>query len=315
MSGGYDSEAPDAGAAAAQAADRVGAALEKAAHLSEIGRHDLAERELRAVLPLAPESPDVHLALGHALRGQQRLDEAVAAAHEALRLEPDWGIGARMLLVAVDFERGQHCHAERLLLEVLHLHPTLAEGWAAYGALMQRTGHLQKAQRLLEHALRLDPELATAHNLMGVVLAERRRARQAATHARRGLALAPDDMAHSAIGVTYLATGRPFLARSHLREALRQDPSDGDTEQAFLQADRATRWTYLPMYWSSLLLDRLPGRQFTLWAVAIGATLALRAAGQELAAGILIFTYLGWVLYTWIAEPLTSAWIKLRPPR
>ena len=107
----------------------------------------------------------------------------------------------------------------------------------------------------------------------------------------------------------------PFAAKRHLREALRLDPSDSEAEAAFLEADRATRWIYLPMYYWTLLVIRLPGRQFAVWgAVMAFAFLAPRFGLGDVRLAVL-GVYLVFAIYTWLALPLVKVWTRLRPPR
>jgi hypothetical protein len=152
---------------------------------------------------------------------------------------------------------------------------------------------------------------------MALVLQEKHRRSQAKAHGEFGVRLEPDaDHSHALLGYTYLRTGHPFRAREHLREALRIDPSDADVEEAYLAADRATRWTYLPMYYWSLVIDRLPGKQFAVWiAVLILAQLLPRMGVPKVAVAVFLLAYFLFCVYTWIATPLTNAWIKMRPPR
>ena len=70
-------------------ADDLGATLEKAEHLLDIERYDLAEREIRRGLAAEPELAILHVQLARALDGLGRPEEAEAAAREAVRLDPE----------------------------------------------------------------------------------------------------------------------------------------------------------------------------------------------------------------------------------
>lgn len=290
--------------------------LEKAQHLIDIQRYDLAERELRAALASDPQQPHLHILLGWALDGQGQLQEAEETGRTALRLDPE-EVGAMVLLAKLCMDAGRHREAEEWFLQALRLDPMEPHLYLMYGILMNKTGHLDKAEMLLRKCLELDPENEQAHSTLAVVLAERRQAVPAQSHGRYGVTLDPDsDRSHALLGYTYLATGHPFKARRHLREALRIDPDDLDVEEAFLDADRATRWIYLPMYYWSLLIDRLPGKQFAVWAgmIALVQILPRLGVSKEIV-GIMALAYLAFCIYTWVATPLSNAWIKARPPR
>jgi tetratricopeptide (TPR) repeat protein len=185
-----------------------------------------------------------------------------------------------------------------------------------YASLMLKTGHPDKAERLAREALRIDADLQSAHGMLGLVLAERREKQAAHGHAEHSLALDPGhEGAHAAMGVTLLRTGHPLRARAHLREALRLDP-DPETEELFLQADKCARWIYLPMYWWTLLIDRLPGKQFTVWGVVVGGLVVAPALGvPDRLIVVVAIAYIAFVVYTWVADGLVAAWVRMRPPR
>lgn len=290
--------------------------LEKIQHFIDIERYDLAERELRGVLAFHPEEPLLHVQLGWALEGLGRAAEAEEEARVALQLDPE-EVDAIILLAKLSMNAGRHREAEELCLSALHLDPTSPRNYLIYGILMQKTGHLDKAEKLLRKCLELAPEYNSAHSVLSMILAEKKQGRPAVAHGTFGVALDPDnDYSHAMLGYTYLATGHPFKARAHLREALRIDPGDTDVEAAFHEADRATRWIYLPMYFWSLLIERVPGQQFTIWIGAIILFQVLRQFGvSSLAVSTLAFSYLGFCVYTWVAAPLANAWIKMRPAR
>ena len=290
--------------------------LDKIQHLIEIERYDLAERELRRALTFQPEEALLHVQLGWALEGMGRVGEAEDEARLALRLDPQEE-ETLILLAKICSNAGRHREAETLCLSALQIDPMSPRNYLIYAALMQKTGHLAKAEKLLRKCLALDAECESAHSALSVVLAEQRKGRSAINHGSHGVALDPDaNYSHAMLGYTYLTTGHPFKARAHLREALRISPADKNIEKAFYEADRATRWIYLPMYFWSLILSRLPGQQFALW---LGIIILVQAMKQFHAAprvvSIVVFSYLGLCLYTWIATPLANAWIKLRPAR
>jgi tetratricopeptide (TPR) repeat protein len=290
--------------------------LEKIQHFLDIERYDLAERELRGALSAYPEEPLLHVQLGWALEGLGRTDEAEEEGRTALKLDPQ-EVDALILLARLSLNAGRHREAEELCLSALKIDPMSPQSYLIYGILMHKTGHLDKAEKLVRKCLEIAPEYPESHSILSIILAERRKTSPAVAHGTHGVALNPDnDNSHAMLGYTYLATGHPFKARSHLREALRIDPGNLDVEEAFQEADRATRWIYLPMYFWTLLIERLPGRQFAVWIGMVILLQLLPRAGvsAKLVLGLAL-TYIAFCLYTWIATPLTNAWIKIRPAK
>jgi len=291
-------------------------ATRKAEHLLEAGHHEAAERAVRDALALVPDDSWLHVLLGRALVLADRREEAEQALGRALALDPEQ-VAALHLLAAICTEAGRHQEAETLLLEALRVDPVEPELYLAYGSLMRRTGHLDKSEQLLRRCLALAPENEAAHQELAALHTERDRHAHGAVHADLGLRLAPaDERSHVAQASHLFATGHPLQARDAFREALRLDPTDRDIEEAWLEADMCSRWIYLPMYWWSLLLERLPGRQYTVWVAFVALMMVGRRVGLPGAiAATVAVAYLALVLYTWVATPLTRAWVKLVPPR
>ena len=291
-------------------------ALQRAQHFLEAQRPDLAEHEVTRALVHAPDNAELHFMLGltHSQRDQHA--DAGKCFERALELEPEHG-RALAFLGLTRAEEGRYPEAERLMLEALRVDPTDALVYRLYAQLMQRTGHLEKAERLHRKALQLDPESASGHALLSTIEAERNRLGSAAHHSQRALALEPEQqVAHISAGVHALNSGRPFAARRALREALRIDPSNAELEELWLEADRCCRVVYLPMYYWSLALRRLPGRQFAVWGAMIALFLAAKNLGwSPVIFGSLALFYAAFCIYTWLATPLVKAWIKLRPAR
>ena len=83
--------------------------------------------------------------------------------------------------------------------------------------------------------------------------------------------------------MTCFQRGRPFLARRHLREAVRQNPGNGAMVEAFERIDLNTRWVTLPNYYLSLVMDRLPGGTFGLWGIVVVTFIVLEKTRAQLA--------------------------------
>lgn len=295
---------------------RIDVALEKADHFVDIGRYDLAERELQTVLQSSPGNAAAHVLRGRIALKREDPEGAEEAAAEALRLDPS-SLGGLAIRAAALQTSGRHRESEATFIEALRRFPRNAALWVAYGHLLFKTGHRAKAEAVARQALELDPESRGAHGLLGVVLSGGWRSKLGMRHGEKGIALAPgEDASHLMLGATYLRSGRPFRARRHLREALRLDPSDADVEELWQDADRYCRVVALPYYYTSLLLERIPGGQVVLWLGFVLGLAALRQSGvSPVTAGVIGGAYLLFCIYTWVAEPLSRAWVRMLPPR
>lgn len=295
--------------------DPVEAAFTKAQRYNDVGRHDDAERELCRALGDDPQNALLFCELARTRIGAERIEEAREPAEKAAALAPEWYLPFAFLAV-IDTELGRHSAAERTVLEALRLEPEEPWCYDIYGRLLLRTGHLDKAERVLKRGLALDPDREGPHEMLALLHARRREAERSEMHGQQALTHAPEeDSSHAAMGISYYSTGRPFKARRYLREALRLNPS-AELEELWLEVDKSCRWIYLPFYYWSLLIDRLPGKQFGIWGLFIlFVTVAPKLGIPEEVRATVAITYIAFCIYTWFAGLLVRGWLKLLPPR
>jgi tetratricopeptide (TPR) repeat protein len=93
------------------------------------------------------------------------------------------------------------------------------------GAVYLGTGDRTRARQALEAALDIDPGVARAHNMLGVIAAQEGRPEEAIERWRRGVALDPGDyQTLFNLGVTLRKQGRESEARPFLEAYLRVAP-------------------------------------------------------------------------------------------
>jgi tetratricopeptide (TPR) repeat protein len=293
------------------------ARFQAASHLlSGAQRPDLAEPRLRELLAQDPQDARAHYLLAVCLDALGRAAEGEAEAERALACDPNWA-AAHVLQARFQMDRGGYGPSEQSVLRALALDPEEADAWFAYAQLMIKTGHQRKAVQLLEKCLRLDAEHAGAHQMLAAVRAQNGSVERAREHGDRGLALEPErPFSHLAAALVDYQAGHPFRARRRLREALRLAPDDANARELYLRVDRHCRWISLPIYYVSLAVERLPGKWLALWgAFVVFATLVQL---DVVSGGWTLYVLLGYVtliVYSWIAGPLTSLWIRIFPPR
>lgn len=292
------------------------AAFERFHRYVSVRRWADARRQLEAVVAQDPTDALAHALIGRMLLIEERTDDAESAAREALRFDPQ-SAEALWVLADVEVERKHFGAAEQHLLSALALDPVHAGLLRDYARLMHTTGHFEKSKKLLERALAIDPDDSATHQLLSAVESERGRMGKASWHGDKALALEPDEVgSHAMRGHVFHVSGNPFAARRHLREALRRDPSNQDLVELFLQADRNCRIVMLPAYWLGVALRRVPGGQFVLWGVFVALMAVLRRTDlPDSTIGTIALCYLAFCIYTWFAEPLTTLWVKMFPPR
>ena len=293
------------------------ARLQTATHLlTDAKRPDLAEPRLRELLAQDPQDARAHYLLAICLDALGRAAEGEAAAAQTLGCDPNWA-AAHVLQARFLMDRGGYGRSEQSVLRALALDPEDADAWFAYAQLMTKTGHQRKAVQLLEKCLRLDPEHAAAHQMLAALRAQDGNVGRAREHGDRGLALDPEGhFSHLAAAVVDYRSGLPFRARRRLREALRLAPDDAHARELYLRVDRHCRWISLPGYYVNLAIERLPGRWLALWAAFLAfATLVQLDVVSGGWTFYVLFSYVGLVVYSWIAAPLTALWVRCFPPR
>lgn len=120
-------------------------------------QHDAAERHARRAVELAPHTAESWVVLGHILSLlPQRDAEALAAADEAVRLDPQSSRGYEVRALAHRV-RLRWSDAEDALTEALARAPHSADNQANLARVKLRLGHVDEAAELLRTCLRLDP--------------------------------------------------------------------------------------------------------------------------------------------------------------
>jgi tetratricopeptide (TPR) repeat protein len=239
--------------------DEVGQQLAAAVQLHQAGRLAEAEARYRAILQQTPDNPHaLHLlgliayqqrrhpeaegliARALAIHGSHpifhsnlaavyleldRLDDTIAHAREALRLDPTIANAHNNLGVAL-MRRGRYDEAEQAFAAAVRLDPRHIDARCNLGAALHRQGRLGEALTCLEQTVRLAPGHAQAQNDLGGVLLACDQAERAAGYFREALGLRPGFAeALSNLGLALRELGRVDEAMACFREALRLNPA------------------------------------------------------------------------------------------
>lgn len=236
--------------------------LARASALIEIGRWAEAERLLSQVLARQPGSAEVWCLLALSRGGAGRVQDALKAAREAVRCDPDDEWALRVLATQLR-AAGHTAEAIEVAARAVAAAP---DEWRAHitqaQALIDRPNPetLSAARAAVDRALELAPEEASVHLVDGNVAdasGDYRRSRRAW---RKALELDPAD--HAAVhnnALDELQRGRPLAAIRGFADAAALAPEDRDhPEYAGLAVD-AVLW-------------RL-ARRYVLIAVATGVVL------------------------------------------
>jgi tetratricopeptide (TPR) repeat protein len=216
-------------------------------------RPDLAEREVRAALRQHPGQAALHGLLALALVKQQRDQQALDAAREALRLDPyhPWANQAwaavHALLPRYQRKRGS-ITAVRQAVQRSPGEPALHAYLAL--AILTRALARRRARRLCHEALEaaesglaLDPLHLDCHLVAAQALVALGRTGEARQAALRALEVAPEQSApHAVLGIVEVAARNAGQGHRLLREALRIDPNNRFAEEKLGVASENQRW-------------------------------------------------------------------------
>jgi tetratricopeptide (TPR) repeat protein len=194
---------------------------------SDLGRNQEAIASLRKAVELDPEFAAARNSLGAALAATGQTDLAEAAFRAALRIEPTLAVAHANLanLLASRNELVEAAwHYERA--------GTKAVDQFNYGITLARMNRLADAQTHIEAALKDDPNLAEAHDVLGGLLESRGRVDAALVQYQEAVRIRPNfGKAHLDLGVILLNRRELAAAAAELRLAS-GDPDPEVREQA-----------------------------------------------------------------------------------
>jgi tetratricopeptide (TPR) repeat protein len=268
------------------------ASIERVRTLLQLRRPADAEREVRGILAQDPQNADAHVYLAVALADQDKGEEALAAAGEAVRLAPGQAFPHYVAGHALR-RSGRYQEAVAAFRTALELDPRHAPTWEQLSRAHMGLGEWQPAAGAARRGLEIDPQDSDLVALLAmalIVLGDRDGARAAAADAVR---LDPENvLAHLVYGRAALAFGDPRQAADSFREVLRLDPGYGQAMDLLVEALKQRN----PVYrW----LDRLRERFFGGWRLVL-----LLPVAPWLVLVFILIAVLHWA--AWVAESFTS---------
>lgn len=208
------------------------ARLRMALNLDDMDRTDEAVDVLVQMEKQHPDRLEVMITLGDILRHRERFEESAKAYGKALKLIGDdiqphhWNL---LYSRAITLERLQRWEeAEPLFLKALELEPKqpfvlnyLGYSWIEQGL------HLERAQKMIEEAVRQRPRDGYIVDSLGWVLYRLGEYDKAVPHLERAVELQPSDpVINDHLGDAYWKVGRNREARFQWKRAKSLDPTE-----------------------------------------------------------------------------------------
>lgn len=171
-------------------------------------------------------SPGLHRDLGLALWAKDRMEDALSQFEEALRGNPR-DVVSLLHRGRIHFRQGAVFLAEADWKAALRVDPNLAEAHEALAQLYKTQGMMDLAEANLRDNVRLLPKDPRHHLGLADLLRERRHLDEAIQQYRAGLMIAPrDDRLLSGLGQAFQAAGRGADALEVFRQAVSSDPEN-----------------------------------------------------------------------------------------
>lgn len=275
----------------------MSSALERARRYVDIGRPQQALEALGELGSDEADGPDARSLRGHALYLLEDFEDAAEAARDGLTDDPS-EIQLLHVLSLAEAELGRLAQAEAAILAALEQLPENVTLLCQYADVLMRGAQLDKAEAILVHAARSDPEAPDWRE--GRVTLEYLRGHDeyAEELSRELLAVEPEStLGQRMLGRQELNRGNVGAAAERFAEAVRAEPH---VEGHAVAARQARAMVKNPLWWPTLVMIK-PGTMVSAWVVAIAAFAALVGLGADELAGLLVIVCLGLWLWAIIA--------------
>jgi tetratricopeptide (TPR) repeat protein len=204
--------------------------------LRKQGRLDEALAAFDEALRLVPDAARTRYELGVTWKAKNHLDEAIAQYRESVRLDPDLAEAHHALGVALA-EQGNFPEAATAFHHALRVKPDYLEAYLNLGKVFREQGEHGRSAAYLRHALRLRPDLVEGHYKLGLTLIEQGQLKEAAAAFREAVRLQPDAVGPlNQLGTVFLELGQVEEGHRLLKQALDLAPEDPEIQAHYGRA-------------------------------------------------------------------------------
>jgi tetratricopeptide (TPR) repeat protein len=177
----------------------------------------------------APARPEFYFDLGEAYLKAGKNAQAIPWYEQALRRQPGYAAATKQLVVALFATR----QVDRAIQALKKAAPdTIVLTNLGNGYLRQ--GKIEQAERVLEQALKLDPEAPEALNLLGLAQLQSGDQKGAETRFREAIRILPElAAAHDNLANLLTASGDYRQAAYHFEKAIGSDPMDAGAHHGY----------------------------------------------------------------------------------
>lgn len=293
--------------------------LQRAFQLMELGRYELAEKELRGCLVQNPEDDLVNSYLAFCLMQMKRYEEAETFIKKAIALSPSHSYHYYVFGYLL-FLQDKKNEAEKVARQLLEMDPYEANNFSLLAKILIDKKQYEEALERANEGLEIEPEHVDCLNLRVLALTKLGRKEEAKASIEDALENSPENSyTHANTGWSLLEQGNHQQARVHFSEALKLDPTNQYAKQGLIEALKAKNIFYRLLLKYYFWIDKQSEKNQ--WLFIIGMVVLVRVLRyvsinnpslEPFIFPIIVF-YMIFVYSTWISEPFFNLLLRLDP--
>lgn len=281
--------------------------IQKLYYLIERNRYEMAESMLGTALAKDPDNLDLQYISAIIDKETNRLYESEITLKHILSKDPDH-FDAKYLLAQVHDDKDEFPQAELLLIDLIRDFPREPQYFASYAHIMMQTINLEKAEKLASEALRLDPEHPNALSTSILCSLSKGESVKAKDQFSDLVKNYPDAAfsAHS-LYIILVENKNYHAAMRIAQELLRNNPNNTSYLEMVKSLRLVTHPAMMPLY----PLQRWGWHaSAVMWVLFIITSRMASKYLPDTQALIIIYSFLGYILYSWIAPPVLNRLLK-----
>jgi tetratricopeptide (TPR) repeat protein len=276
-------------------------------YFSSIGRYEVALDKINHIMSFHPNDGYILFLRANCLINLEKYQDAIEDCKQAI----SFGYSAdkcKYLLGQIHMILKRYVESEEYLLDALVENPNMSNAMATYGYLMFLTGHEKKAAKLLEEALKIEPDNETAlHYCFYYHLAKGKH--------RNQIAVVEKLMSNSNSEITTLMKiGMMEYYRDHYKaasECFRQIFLLDPTDQKILKLLQRVQEEASILYFPQRIIAKLGGPA-VIWVSVVITSFVLIKLNYIGTTLIILSVYFVLCIYMWLTPTLYKLFSKFK---
>ncbi|WP_335871120.1 tetratricopeptide repeat protein [Bacillus sp. 2205SS5-2] len=205
-------------------------------------------------------------------------------------------------------EEKNYREAENAYLKALEISPHSAEVHASYGYLMFITGYEEKAIRLLEEAMRIDPSSDQVNQYVLLFYFAKSDEENQLARIKQIMETSSSEVQKLVnLAIYHDLRQQPKQAREFARQAFLLDPTSDHLLGVLETLDEQIHPLFLPIRWMQKV-----GGPAVVWIGFMVMSFILSWLNQDTILLVFVVSYILFCIYTWIAQLLYQRFVKER---